>query len=81
MSEELASLEPVEGSLDRACVFSKAGIAEPGVLYSPVEGTLPAADDIILEKDGVFVISDNAHADGIPCDEKFKALVDSIMGN
>jgi len=80
MSEELASLESTGESPERLRLFNKAVKSDSGVLFKSVEGVLPAADDVILEKDGVFVISEKAHADGLPCDEGFKALVDSIMG-
>ncbi|MCR4940471.1 MAG: hypothetical protein K5930_10265 [Treponemataceae bacterium] len=80
MTEEKASLVHVERSLDRASVFNKVVSLYPEVLLHAVEGVLPAVDDVILEKDGIYKISGDFPDKKIPCDAKFKALVDSIMG-
>jgi hypothetical protein len=79
MPEAVARLIPIGGSLDRICVFSKVGAEGRKPWTRAVQGELPAADDVIQEKDGVFVISDNVRTAGVVCDPDFKALVDSIM--
>ena len=79
MPEAAARLIPIGGSLDSLCVFSKVGAESSKSWNMAVQGMLPAADDVIQEKDGVFVISDNVRTSGVVCDPDFKALVDSIM--
>ena len=79
MPEAVARLIPIGGSLDRICVFSKVGAEGSKPWTRAVQGELPAADDVIQEKDGVFVISDDVSTSGVVCDRDFKALVDSIM--
>ena len=79
MPEAAARLIPIGGSLDSLCVFSKVGAEGNKPWMTAVQGELPAADDVIQEKDGVFVISDDVSTSGVACDPAFKALVDSIM--
>ena len=79
MPDAAGRLVPKGGSLDSLCVFSKVGAESSKPWNMAVQGMLPAADDVIQEKDGVFVISDNVRTSGVVCDPDFKALVDSIM--
>ena len=79
MPDATARLVPIGGSLDSLCVFSKVGVDGSKPWMTAVQGMLPAADDVIQEKDGVFVISDEVSTSGVVFDADFKALVDSIM--
>lgn len=79
MPDAAARLVPIGGGLDSLCVFSNVGAESSKPWNMAVQGMLPAADDVIQEKDGVFVISDNVRTSGVVCDPDFKALVDSIM--
>lgn len=44
-----------------------------------VQGELPCADDVIRERDGVFMISDMVMTGNVVQNASFKQLVDSIM--
>ena len=81
MPDATARLVPIGGSLDSSCVFSRVGAEGSKPWTMAVQGVLPAAVDVIQEKDGVFVITDNVRTSGVVCDPGFKALVDSIMGS
>ncbi len=80
MPDATAHLIPIGGSLDSVCVFSKVGVAGSKPWTLAVRGFLPAENDIIQEKDGVFVISDDVSTSSVVCNADFKALVNSIMG-
>ena len=80
MPDESARLIPLGGNLDSVCVFSSVRAVDKKPWVLEVQGELPAADSVIEEVDGVFTISAVVPTEHVVCDEKFKSLVDSIMG-
>ena len=55
--------------------------AHSGLLNKVLEMRLKKAEEkAIIEKDGLYKISDSLETEGIKQDLKFKALVDEVMG-